>query len=103
MPPEFKRELDGAAEIDYRFLVENSADILCSVGLDHVIHYISPSCLEILGWQPAEMIGKNLCRFIFPDDMPALEDLEVGKPPDGMAYTHARVRFLRRRFRLFSG
>jgi diguanylate cyclase (GGDEF)-like protein/PAS domain S-box-containing protein len=96
MTPESNREPDGAAEIDYRFLAENCADVLCSIGADHVIHYVSPSCLEILGWDPAEMIAKDLRQFIFSDDLPALEDLEVGKPPDGVAYTHARLRFLRK-------
>ena len=85
-----------ASGIDYKFLAENSPDILCSVALDQVIHYISPSCFEILGWQPAEMIGTDLRQFIFSDDKPALENLEVGKPPDGTNYTHTRLRFLRK-------
>ena len=96
MPPESKREPDGAAEIDYKFLAENCADILCSVGADHVIRYISPSCFEILGWQPAEMIAKDLRQFILPDDMAVLEDLEVATLPDRTAYSHGRIRFLKK-------
>ncbi len=96
IPPEDQRESDGTAEIDYKFLAENCADILCSVGPDHVIHYISPSCFEILGWQPVEMIARDLRQFILSDDMPALEDLEVARLPDRTTYAHARLRFLKK-------
>ena len=61
-----------------------------------MIRYISPSCFEILGWQPAEMIAKDLRQFILPDDMPVLEDLEAVTPPDRTAYTHGRIRFLKK-------
>ena len=33
--------------------------MLCSVGADYVIHYVSPSSLDILGRDPGEMIGKD--------------------------------------------
>jgi diguanylate cyclase (GGDEF)-like protein len=42
------------------------------------------------------MIALDLRQFIFPDDLPVLEELEVSKPPAGMAYTHARLRFVRK-------
>jgi len=42
------------------------------------------------------MIAKNLRQFVFSDDLPVLEDLEAGKPPEGKAYTHARLRFVRK-------
>lgn len=96
IPPGTQHELAGADEIDYKFVAENCADILCSVGADHMIRYISPSCFEILGWQPAEMIAKDLRQFILPDDMPVLEDLEAVTPPDRAAYTHGRFRFLKK-------
>ena len=61
-----------------------------------MIRYISPACLEILGWQPPEMIAKDLRQFISPDDVPALESLVVSSPPDGTAYTHVRLRLLKK-------
>ena len=96
IPPETKRDPCTGAQTDFRWLVENCADILCSVGLDRQIRYISASCFEILGWNQEEMIGKDLRQFILPEDLSALEDLEVGKPPEGTAYTHARLRLLRK-------
>lgn len=94
--PGAQHELAGADEIDYKFLAENCADILCSVGADHMIRYISPSCFEILGWQPAELIAKDLRQFILPDDMPVLEDLEAVTPPGRAAYTQGQIRFLKK-------
>ena len=96
IPPEAKHEPDAGAGIDYKFLAENCADILCSIDADHTIHCISPSCFEILGWQPAEMIARDLRHFILPDDLPLLEELEASKPPKGTAYTHARLRLIRK-------
>ena len=66
------------------------------MGLDHAIRYISPSCFEILGWYPAEMVAKDLRQFVPPDDVPAMENLVVSRPPDGVAYTHARLRLLKK-------
>ncbi len=59
-------------EVDFQFLTENSVDIICSVGLDHVIHYVSPSSVHILGWEPEEMTGRVFDEFVFPEDISAL-------------------------------
>ena len=96
MPPESKREPDGAAEIDYKFLAENCVDILCSVGADHVIHYVSPSCLDILGWKPVEMIGKDFAEFVFHEDILDSEDVAAAGIQDGAGTSHARVRLLKK-------
>ncbi len=42
------------------------------------------------------MTARDLREFILSDDMPALEDLEAVMPPDGAAYTHARLRLLKK-------
>ncbi len=34
-------------DVDFRFLTENSVDIICGVGLDRVIHYVSPPSVYI--------------------------------------------------------
>ncbi len=60
-------------EINFQFLAEHSADILCRSGMDRIIRYVSPSCFHILGWTPEEMKGKGPEAFILPEDFPALE------------------------------
>jgi diguanylate cyclase (GGDEF)-like protein/PAS domain S-box-containing protein len=47
----------------FQFLAENSDDVICRAGLNRVVHYASPSSFHILGWAPAEMIGKQLDAF----------------------------------------
>ncbi len=42
------------------------------------------------------MTARDLRQFILPDDLPAFDDLEMSKPPEETAYTHARLRFVRR-------
>lgn len=66
------------------------------MGADHVIHYISPSSFEILGWQLIEMIGKEFDAFVFSEDVVVLEDVATASAGDGAAYSHVRVRLLKK-------
>ncbi|MCU1262105.1 MAG: diguanylate cyclase with sensor [Bryobacterales bacterium] len=64
--------MSGENEINFQFLAENSADIICRAGLDRMLHYVSPSSLHILGWKPEEMAGRPLDDFILAEDIPVL-------------------------------
>lgn len=55
---------------DFKFLAENSTDMICRAGMDRVVRYISPSCLNLLGYERAEIEGTTFDRFIFPEDLP---------------------------------
>jgi len=59
-------------ETDFKFLTENSVDIICSAGMDGRLRYVSPSSFLTLGWSPEEMRGKAPEEFIFPEDIPVL-------------------------------
>jgi diguanylate cyclase (GGDEF)-like protein/PAS domain S-box-containing protein len=96
IPPEAKYEQNGAHEVDYRFLVENCADILCSVGADHVIHYVSPSSLRILGWKPEEIIGRDFGDFIFSEDVSVLDEAEAADVNGGAADSQATIRLIKK-------
>jgi diguanylate cyclase (GGDEF)-like protein/PAS domain S-box-containing protein len=96
IPPEAKHEQNDAYEVDYKFLVENCADILCSVGADQVIHYVSPSSLHILGWKPEEMTGKNFGDFVFPGDISVLDEAEAADVNGGAADSQATVRLIKK-------
>lgn len=56
------------AEERYRLLVEWSTDIVLRVRLDSTIEWVTPSVTEILGWRPAELIGKRSMDFLHPQD-----------------------------------
>lgn len=59
--------------IDFKALVENSVDVICCSGFDRIVRYISPSCFNLLGWKPEELIGKGPEAYILAEDMPLLE------------------------------
>jgi diguanylate cyclase (GGDEF)-like protein/PAS domain S-box-containing protein len=54
-------------EVRFQFLAENSVDVICRAGVDMVLHYVSPSCFHVLGWQPEEMIGRRPDAFVFSE------------------------------------
>ncbi len=83
-------------KIDFQFLAENCADILCCVGADHVIRYVSPSSLEILGRDPGEMIGRDFDEFVFSEDIAVLEDLVTASVQDGSVNSHSRIRLVKK-------
>ena len=71
------------AEARFRALVQNISDIITIVDADNTIRYVSPAITRVLGYTPEEMIGKNACTLIDPDDIPGLRALaaEAGKQP----------------------
>jgi diguanylate cyclase (GGDEF)-like protein/PAS domain S-box-containing protein len=69
---------------DFRFLAENSADVLCLITSDLVLHYVSPSSLGVLGWKPEELVGKRPSAFVVAEEMPGLQELSKrNRSPEG--------------------
>ncbi|MFW9987816.1 MAG: PAS domain-containing protein, partial [Candidatus Odinarchaeota archaeon] len=64
-----KNELKKS-EINYFNLLNNILDVVVELKLDFVIDYINPQILDLAGYQPDEIIGKNSLEFIHPDDRP---------------------------------
>lgn len=59
-----------ASEARYRLLADNITDIVCRLDPSLVCVYMSPSCTNILGYAPAEMIGQAGLAFVHPVDVP---------------------------------
>ncbi|NYB51382.1 MAG: PAS domain S-box protein [Methanobacteriaceae archaeon] len=57
------------SEIRYRLLAENASDMISTHDLETNYTYASPYCLELMGYLPEELEGKNACLFIHPDDI----------------------------------
>ncbi|MGZ4826706.1 MAG: PAS domain S-box protein [Terriglobales bacterium] len=57
-------------ERHFRMLIENTSDVVTVLGADGVVKYESPSLERVLGYQPAELIGKNAFSYIHPEDLP---------------------------------
>jgi diguanylate cyclase (GGDEF)-like protein/PAS domain S-box-containing protein len=60
--------MSSESESSLQFLMENSIDIICRAHVDTVLSYVSPSSAQVLGWLPAEMIGKRCDAFFAPED-----------------------------------
>ena len=67
MPP--RSEKFFKSESRYRMLVENSCDIIFSLDMDGYCDYVSPAWKNLLGHEPADIIGHNFREFVNQEDI----------------------------------
>ncbi|MDO8732327.1 MAG: EAL domain-containing protein [Actinomycetota bacterium] len=60
------------SERRYRMLAENATDIVWQLDVDGVLLWISPSIARVLGWDPHELLGRNVRELTHPDDQDAM-------------------------------
>ncbi len=60
-------------ELQLRALTENTWDVVHTITPDDTIRYVSPSVHRVLGYAPAEMIGRHSKEFVHPDDLARTE------------------------------
>ncbi|MFH7026701.1 MAG: PAS domain S-box protein [Heteroscytonema crispum UTEX LB 1556] len=82
------------SEIKFRNLVENANDIIYSLTKEGVFAYVSPNCIDIIGYEAGEVIGKAFAPFVHPDDFPNCLDalkrvFETGEKLNSIEY-HAK-------------
>ncbi|MEI6845770.1 MAG: PAS domain S-box protein, partial [Candidatus Firestonebacteria bacterium] len=58
------------SESKYRFLVENSHDILYTLSSDGIFTFVSDSWTVLLGHEVSEVLGQSFQKFIDPEDLP---------------------------------
>ncbi|MGH8004836.1 MAG: PAS domain S-box protein [Limisphaerales bacterium] len=82
-----------ASEQRFRALIENSSDAIALVSPDGAIKYASPSTERILGYSPAEFVGRNAFEFIHPDDLPQTKRhlVELLNKPELLARVEYRI------------
>jgi PAS domain S-box-containing protein len=66
-------EIREATEARYRLLADHSNDIITVFNLFGKIEYISPAVTKILGYDPGELIGRNVRDIIHADDYAATQ------------------------------
>lgn len=54
----------------YRFLVDNSPDLIWSVDRDGVFTYLSETSRTLIGWAPEELRGRHFAEVIAPESLP---------------------------------
>jgi diguanylate cyclase (GGDEF)-like protein/PAS domain S-box-containing protein len=55
-----------ASERRYRHLVEHSQGLICTQDLAGTLLSVNPAAARLLGYQPEEMVGRNLSEFVAP-------------------------------------
>jgi len=66
-------EILKESEEKFRFISENSKDIICLHQPDGKYIYVSPSCKNILGYDPEKLIGTNPWELVHPEDLENLK------------------------------
>jgi len=67
-----RRDATAVRGTDFRAMAENAADIVLYVDHELKSYYVSPSCQRVLGWTPAEMLGRGPHEFVFAEDLPII-------------------------------
>lgn len=58
----------------YRFLADNTADLICVHGLDTTFQYVSPSSTKLIGYTPEELVGTSPLDYAFPEEIKYLKN-----------------------------
>lgn len=62
-------------EARFRLLADNMGDVVTRIRLDGRSGYISPAITDLLGYAPAEMIGRTAQSFVHPEDRGLILDV----------------------------
>ena len=67
------RELRHSEE-RYRLLADHSTDIMMHIDLDGRIRFVSPSIVQLGGYHPAELVGRNATTLVAVEYLPQFRD-----------------------------
>lgn len=62
------------SEARYRLLIENVTDMICKLTPESIYTYVTPSSQTLIGYTPAELIGKSSYDYFHPDDIPTIRE-----------------------------
>jgi diguanylate cyclase (GGDEF)-like protein/PAS domain S-box-containing protein len=67
-------EMLRASEKRFRALIEHASDFILVLDSSARVKYVSPSVERILGYQPEEVLDRQVFEFMDPDELPALQE-----------------------------
>jgi PAS domain S-box-containing protein len=62
------------SEEKYRLLVESLNDMIFSISVDGLFTYMSPAVSRMSLYRPEEIIGRKFSEFIYPEDIPEVQN-----------------------------
>ena len=68
-----------ASERRFRLLTEHMRELVCLIGPDGRMTYVSPSSRDILGFEPEVLVGRDPRDYIEAEDLPLLDEA-IRKP-----------------------
>ncbi len=71
----------------YRFLADNSTDLISRQTPNGIYIYVSPACQTLLGYKIEEMAGQQADSFVHPDDLVEIEREAESAPNDRLFAT----------------
>ena len=74
----------------YRFITENTTDLISYLNPNGVYEYFSPSCSCMLDYKQEELIGKNLFEYLHPEEVEKVTALllKADSDLDFASFTH---------------
>jgi two-component system sporulation sensor kinase A len=57
-----------------QIIINNILDIIVEIDLNGSFIYVSPQSVQMLGYEPNEVIGKKALKFIHPNDLKTVMD-----------------------------
>jgi diguanylate cyclase (GGDEF)-like protein/PAS domain S-box-containing protein len=79
----------ATSEEHYRLLAENSLDVIFRASPQGRLLWISPSVTEVLGYQPEDVVGAPLFKYVWSQDLPQTPESQLRQ---GRVDFEARVR-----------
>jgi PAS domain S-box-containing protein len=63
------------SEDKFKFIAENTADLICQLNQNGIFTYVSDSSIDIVGYHPNELIGKDIFRYYNPNELAKLKKI----------------------------
>ena len=92
-------ELLGESESRYRYLVQNSPDLVWSIDADARFTFVSDTCQRLTGWRAEELLGKHFGALVHESSREVAEidwTTGIGDSSAGGRELRGRVNLLRR-------
>lgn len=84
------------SEEHHRLLADNSGDMITRFGPDFRRTYVSPACIELLGYAPEELVGQEPGGIVYADDWLVLDATLNAPLKSGQETARAAYRALRK-------